>query len=58
MLGPLAASVVNLLYDEKKAAISAMFAGNDSMEHLLFEAAYYEDQLAEVTLCSGKVYKD
>ena len=54
--GPLAASIVNLFYDEKKAAIKAMYAGNDFMERLLFEVAYYEDYLAEVTLCSGKVY--
>lgn len=55
-LGPLAASLVNRFYDEEKAAIKAMVAGNDSMERLLFEAAYYEDYLAEVTLCNGKVY--
>ncbi len=57
-LGPVAAWLVNLFYDEGMASIDAVFAGNDSMERLLFETAYFddEDSLVEVTLASGKVY--
>ena len=55
-LGPTAAWLVNLFYDRDKAAIKAMVTDNDSMEQLLFESAYYDDYLVELTLCSGKVY--
>ena len=55
-LGPVAAWLVNLFYDEEMASINALLAGNDSMERLLFEAALFDDKLVEVTLVSGKVY--
>jgi len=54
--GPVTAWLVNLFYGQDKAAIKGMVKGNDSMEQLLFESAYYDDYLVEITLCSGKVY--
>ena len=55
-IGLVAARVVNLFYDEDSAAFNAVWAGNDAMERLLFEAAIYDGWLVEVTLCNGKVY--
>lgn len=55
-LGPVAAWLVNLFYDEQMASIDALLAGDDSMERLFFEAALFDDKLVEITLVSGKVY--
>ena len=48
--------MVNLFCGKTDAAIRAMIDGNDFMEQLLFEVAYFDDRLVEITLCNGKVY--